>query len=56
MADCYGFVAHGIRGPSESNNGAIMAFKHFVTSTLARAGVSINGQKPWDIQVLRDRF
>ncbi len=33
-----------------------MAFKHFVTSTLARAGVSINGQKPWDIQVLRDRF
>ncbi len=33
-----------------------MLFKRIVTNTLARAGVSINGDKPWDIQVLRDRF
>jgi cyclopropane-fatty-acyl-phospholipid synthase len=33
-----------------------MSFKRIVTITLARAGVSINGDKPWDIQVLRDRF
>jgi cyclopropane-fatty-acyl-phospholipid synthase len=33
-----------------------MSFKRIVTNTLARAGVSINGEKPWDIQVLRDRF
>ena len=33
-----------------------MSFKRIVTNTLARAGVSIDGDKPWDIQVLRDRF
>ncbi len=33
-----------------------MSFRRIVTNTLARAGVSINGDKPWDIQVLRDRF
>ncbi len=33
-----------------------MLVKRIVTNTLARAGVSINGDKPWDIQVLRDRF
>ncbi len=33
-----------------------MSFKRIVTNTLARAGVSINGDKPWDIQVLQDRF
>ena len=33
-----------------------MSFKRIVTSTLDRAGVSINGDNPWDIQVLRDRF
>ena len=33
-----------------------MSFKRIVTNTLARAGVSINSEKPWDIQVLRDRF
>ncbi len=33
-----------------------MLFKRIVTNTLARAGVSINGDKPWDIQVLQDRF
>ncbi len=33
-----------------------MSLRRIVTDTLARAGVSINGDKPWDIQVLRDRF
>ena len=33
-----------------------MLVKRIVTNTLAQAGVSINGDKPWDIQVLRDRF
>ncbi len=33
-----------------------MTFKRIVTVTLARAGVSINGDEPWDIQVLRERF
>ena len=33
-----------------------MSFKRIVTNTLARPGVSINSEKPWDIQVLRDRF
>ena len=33
-----------------------MSFKRIVTNTLARAGISINGDNPWDIQVLRDRF
>jgi len=34
----------------------MMLVKRIVTNTLAQAGVSINGDKPWDIQVLRDRF
>ena len=29
-----------------------MSFKRIVTNTLARAGISINGDNPWDIQVL----
>jgi len=33
-----------------------MAFKRIVTNTLARADVAINGDRPWDIQVHRDRF
>ncbi|MDH3750212.1 MAG: cyclopropane fatty acyl phospholipid synthase, partial [Gammaproteobacteria bacterium] len=33
-----------------------MAFKRIVTNTLARADVAINGDRPWDIQVNRERF
>ena len=33
-----------------------MSFKRIVTNTLDRAGISVNGDQPWDIQVLRDRF
>ena len=33
-----------------------MVFKRMVTNTLARAGVAINGDQPWDIQVLQNRF
>lgn len=33
-----------------------MAFKRIVTNILARADVAINGDRPWDIQVNRDRF
>ncbi len=33
-----------------------MVFKRIVTNTLARAGVAINGDRPWDIQVLQNRF
>ncbi len=33
-----------------------MVFKRIVTNTLARAGVAINGDRPWDIQVLQKRF
>ncbi|MEE8495678.1 MAG: cyclopropane fatty acyl phospholipid synthase [Xanthomonadales bacterium] len=33
-----------------------MVFKRIVTNTLARAGVAINGDRPWDIQVLKSRF
>lgn len=33
-----------------------MVFKRIVTNTLARAGVAINGNRPWDIQVLKSRF
>ncbi len=33
-----------------------MVFKRIVTNTLGRAGVAINGDRPWDIQILRNRF
>ena len=33
-----------------------MSFRRIVTTTLVRAGISINGDKRWDIQVLQDRF
>jgi len=33
-----------------------MVFKRIVTKTLARAGVAIDGDRPWDIQVLQNRF
>jgi len=33
-----------------------MVFKRIVTNTLARAGVAINGDRPWDIQVIQNRF
>ena len=33
-----------------------MLFKTIVTNTLSRADVAINGDRPWDIQVLRNRF
>jgi len=33
-----------------------MVFKRIVTNTLARAGIAINGDRPWDIQVLQNRF
>ncbi len=33
-----------------------MSFRRIVTSTLDRAGIAIDGDQPWDIQVLRRRF
>lgn len=33
-----------------------MSFRRIVTSTLDRAGIVIDGDRPWDIQVIRGRF
>ncbi|MBT8098097.1 MAG: cyclopropane fatty acyl phospholipid synthase, partial [Gammaproteobacteria bacterium] len=33
-----------------------MPYKRLVTGTLSRAGITINGEKPWDIRVLNNRF
>ncbi|MBT8099493.1 MAG: cyclopropane fatty acyl phospholipid synthase [Gammaproteobacteria bacterium] len=33
-----------------------MSFRRIITTTLERAGITIDGDRPWDVQVLRRRF